>query len=192
MFVSLRNYTEADTSDGYNTSFDHDCTVDEHLESMFPKIANSNRFAGGVAFFEIDGSENVACYGSHGRPGNTEFTRAFSYCMAAFMTETKFEMKWHASINRFGLHGNAWIDRAIARLCHTEMKDGFKTLNEHSIIVTHLALYEKHAAELYIWGIFHLVHEEIKEEATLSICNFVENVESQAFTFKKWHGGNKT
>ncbi|KAH7560801.1 hypothetical protein JRO89_XS10G0109100 [Xanthoceras sorbifolium] len=121
--------------------------------------------------------------------GDTDFTRAFSHCIVAFMTKSEFETKWHASIDWFRLHGNAWvtkmnskckqlklykfmrqIDRTIVRLHHSKIKDDFDTLNEHPILVTHLELLEKrHAVELYTWGIFQLVRDEIKEEAKLSV-----------------------
>ncbi|KAL5827486.1 hypothetical protein ACOSQ3_019326 [Xanthoceras sorbifolium] len=183
---------------------------------------------------EMSGSIHCLCSwhfqrNAHTNLGDTGFTRAFSHCMVAFMTESEFETKWHASIDKFGLHGNAWvtkmyakhkhiqrsksvnaylnrflscwlklhefirqIDRAMVRLHHTEMKDNFKNLNEHHILITHLELLEKHAAELYTRGIFQLVHDEIKEEAKLSICNFVDSVKSQTYTFRKFDGGNKT
>ncbi|KAH7569623.1 hypothetical protein JRO89_XS06G0217800 [Xanthoceras sorbifolium] len=135
----------------------------------------------------------------------SDFCGAFSHCMAAFMLETKFEMKWEASIEKFGLHGNAWvrkmyakrkqwaeiflrdsffgrirstqrsesinaymnrflscrlklykfirqIDRAMARLCHTEAKDDFETLNERPVLVMHLPSYEKQAAKCTVGG----------------------------------------
>ncbi|KAL5739587.1 hypothetical protein ACOSQ2_028767 [Xanthoceras sorbifolium] len=84
------------------------------------------------------------------------------------------------------------IDRAMERLRHTEMKDDFENLNEHHILVTHLELLEKHATELYTRGIFQLVHDKIEEKAKLSICKFVDGVESQTYTFRKFDGGNKT
>ncbi|KAH7569210.1 hypothetical protein JRO89_XS06G0124600 [Xanthoceras sorbifolium] len=46
--VSLRNSTEAGTSDGRNTSFDHKSRMDEQSESMLSNTANPNIFAGGV------------------------------------------------------------------------------------------------------------------------------------------------
>ncbi|KAL5840025.1 hypothetical protein ACOSQ4_012633 [Xanthoceras sorbifolium] len=165
--------------------------------------------------------------------GNTDFTRAFSHFMVAFMTEIEFEIKWQVLIEKFGLHENAWvtkmyakrkqwaetflrdsffgrirstqrsqsinvylnrflssrlnlyefmrqIDRAMARLRHTEAKDDFETLNERPVLLTHLASYEKQAAECtlgrYSSGIYDIVHRD----------------ELQTYTFCTWHGGNKT
>ncbi|KAL5812278.1 hypothetical protein ACOSQ3_027228 [Xanthoceras sorbifolium] len=84
------------------------------------------------------------------------------------------------------------VNRSMTRLHHNEMKDDFKNLNEHPILVTHLVQLEKHATEVYARGIFQLVRDEIKEEAKLSICNYVDDVDSQTNTFKKFGGGNKT
>ncbi|KAL5743917.1 hypothetical protein ACOSQ2_027033 [Xanthoceras sorbifolium] len=84
------------------------------------------------------------------------------------------------------------VNRSMTRLHHNEMKDDFKHLNEHPILVTHLVQLEKHATEVYARGIFQLVRDEIKEEAKLSICNYVDDVDSQTNTFKKFGGGNKT
>ncbi|KAH7557248.1 hypothetical protein JRO89_XS11G0085400 [Xanthoceras sorbifolium] len=104
----------------------------------------------------------------------------------------QFENKWHSTLDIFGLHENEWVkkmyakhkqlklykfmrqvNRSMTRLHHNEMKDDFKHLNEHPILVTHLVQLEKHATEVYARGIFQLVRDEIKEEAKLSICALV-------------------
>ncbi|KAH7570701.1 hypothetical protein JRO89_XS05G0162400 [Xanthoceras sorbifolium] len=139
----------------------------------------------------------LAMHGKYPTSIVTNGDKAMRKAIKVEMSESEFETKWHASIDKFGLHENAWvtkmqIDRAMVRLHHTEMKDNFENLNEHHILITHLELLEKHAAELYTRGIFQLVHDEIKEEAKLSICNFVDGVKSQTYTFRKFDGGNKT
>ncbi|KAH7557285.1 hypothetical protein JRO89_XS11G0103600 [Xanthoceras sorbifolium] len=60
--------------------------------------------------------------------GNSDFCGAFSHCMAAFMPETEFEMKWKASIEKFELHGNAWVRKMYAKCkqwAETFLRDSF-------------------------------------------------------------------
>ncbi|KAL5831555.1 hypothetical protein ACOSQ4_016909 [Xanthoceras sorbifolium] len=206
-----------------------------HGKCLTLVVTNGNKSMRKAIKAEMSGSVHQLCswhlqQNAQTNLGDTDFTRAFSHCIVAFMTKSEFETKWHASIDWFRLHGNAWvtkmnskckhtqrsesinaylnrflscrlklykfmrqIDRTIVRLHHSKMKDDFDTLNEHPILVTHLELLEKrHAVELYTWGIFQLVRDEIKEEAKLSVCNFVNSVELQTYTFRKFDGGNKT
>ncbi|KAL5743874.1 hypothetical protein ACOSQ2_026990 [Xanthoceras sorbifolium] len=78
------------------------------------------------------------------------------------------------------------VDRSMARLRINEMKDDFDSLNEHPILVTHLVQLEKHIFEVYTRKIFELVLDEIKAEVKLSICNCVDDVDYQTYTFKNF------
>ncbi|TXG60867.1 hypothetical protein EZV62_012230 [Acer yangbiense] len=84
------------------------------------------------------------------------------------------------------------IDRAMSHLRNNEMKDDFDTINEHPVLVTHLLQLEKHAAEVYTRNTFAWVRDEIKLEAKLSIVNYVDDMDSVMYTFKKFAVGDKT
>ncbi|KAK0570825.1 hypothetical protein LWI29_007034 [Acer saccharum] len=77
-------------------------------------------------------------------------------------------------------------------LRNNELNDDFDSINEHPVLVTHLLQLEKHAAEVYTRNTFAWVRDEIKSEAKLSIVNYVDDMESVMYTFKKFIGGDKT
>ncbi|KAK2652195.1 hypothetical protein Ddye_012051 [Dipteronia dyeriana] len=78
------------------------------------------------------------------------------------------------------------IDRALEHIRNTEVVNDYQCGNITPIYTTHLLGLGRHAANKYTRNVFFFVREEIKEEASLSICNFVKDVDRYTYTLKKF------
>ena len=83
------------------------------------------------------------------------------------------------------------IDRALDRIRNTETFNDYQCSTSTPVYSTHLLGLEKHAAEKYTRNVFFLVREEIREEASLSIVNRVQDVDNYTYTFKKFGNANR-
>ncbi|KAK0602966.1 hypothetical protein LWI29_000013 [Acer saccharum] len=83
------------------------------------------------------------------------------------------------------------IDRALDRIRNTETFNDYQCSTTTPVYNTHLLGLEKHAAEKYTRNVFFLVREEIREEASLSIVNCVQDVDNYTYTFKKFGNANR-
>ncbi|KAK0605971.1 hypothetical protein LWI29_032701 [Acer saccharum] len=132
------------------------------------------------------------------------FTRAFCNCMLNFMTEDEFDLQWFSMVEKFGLNNSEWvsamlkmyeflknIDRALDRIRNMETFNDYQCSTSTPVYGTHLLGLEKHAAEKYTINVFFLVREEIREEASLSIGNCVQDVDNYTYTFKKFGNANR-
>ncbi|TXG57187.1 hypothetical protein EZV62_018500 [Acer yangbiense] len=78
------------------------------------------------------------------------------------------------------------IDRALDRIRNTETLNDYQCSTTEPVYSTHLLGLEKHAGQNYTRNVFFLVREEIREEASLSIVNCVQDVDNCTYTFKKF------
>lgn len=60
------------------------------------------------------------------------------------------------------------MDRLMDRQKEGEGNDDFDSCDGHSVLITHLKLYEQQAAEKYIKSMFRLVRDEIDKEMMLT------------------------
>ncbi|KAK3222460.1 hypothetical protein Dsin_009485 [Dipteronia sinensis] len=70
------------------------------------------------------------------------------------------------------------IDRALDRIRNTESFNDYQCSNTTPVYTTHLLGLEKDVANQYTRNVFFLMRDEMKEEASFSICNCVEDVDS--------------
>ncbi|KAK2634860.1 hypothetical protein Ddye_029652 [Dipteronia dyeriana] len=84
------------------------------------------------------------------------------------------------------------IDRALERIRHTETFNDYQCGNTSPVYSTHLTSLEKHVATIYTRNVFFLVQDEIKEEASFSICNCVQDVDRFTYTLKRFGLENMT
>ncbi|KAK3198652.1 hypothetical protein Dsin_022067 [Dipteronia sinensis] len=77
------------------------------------------------------------------------------------------------------------IDRALDRIRNTESFNDYQCSNTTQVYTTHLLGLEKDVANKYTRNVFFLVRDEMKEEASFSICNCVEDVDSHSFSVMK-------
>ncbi|KAK2661352.1 hypothetical protein Ddye_007885 [Dipteronia dyeriana] len=84
------------------------------------------------------------------------------------------------------------IDRAMSCLRNNKLKDDFDSINEHTILLTHLLQLEKYVAKVYTRHTFTWVRDEIKTKAKPSIVNCVDDMDNVMYTFKKFVGGDTT
>ncbi|KAK3222097.1 hypothetical protein Dsin_009122 [Dipteronia sinensis] len=84
------------------------------------------------------------------------------------------------------------IDRALDRIRNTESFNDYQCSNTTPVYTTHLLGLEKDVANKYIINVFFLVRDEMKEEASFSICNCVEDVDRYTYTFKRFGCENRT
>ncbi|KAK3211767.1 hypothetical protein Dsin_016473 [Dipteronia sinensis] len=80
------------------------------------------------------------------------------------------------------------IDRALDHIRNTESFNDYQCSNTTPVYTTHLLGLEKDAANKYTRNVFFLVWDEMKEEASFSICNCVEDVDMHTYTFKRAKG----
>ncbi|KAK2646344.1 hypothetical protein Ddye_021539 [Dipteronia dyeriana] len=84
------------------------------------------------------------------------------------------------------------IDRALERIRHSETFNDYQYGNTTPVYSTHLTSLEKHAATNYTRNVFFLVRDEIKEEASFSICNYIQDVDRYTYTLKRFGYENLT
>ncbi|KAK2645069.1 hypothetical protein Ddye_020264, partial [Dipteronia dyeriana] len=84
------------------------------------------------------------------------------------------------------------IDRALECIRHNETFNDYHCGNITSVYSTHLTSLKKHAATIYTRNVFFLVRDEIKEEASFSICNCVQDVDRYTYTLKRFGFENLT
>ncbi|TXG60852.1 hypothetical protein EZV62_012215 [Acer yangbiense] len=131
------------------------------------------------------------------------FTRAFCNYMMNFITEDEFDLQWFSMVEKFGLNNNEWvsamlkmyeflknIDRALDRISNIETFNDYQCSTTTPVYGTHLLGLEKHAGQMYTRNVFFLVREEIRQEASLSIVNCVQDVDNYMYTFKKFGNEN--
>ncbi|KAK3219162.1 hypothetical protein Dsin_013132 [Dipteronia sinensis] len=84
------------------------------------------------------------------------------------------------------------INRALDHIRNTESFNDYQCSNTTSVYTTHLLGLEKDAANKYTRIVFYLVRDEMKEEASFSICNCVEDMDRYTYTFKRFGCENRT
>ncbi|KAK0575563.1 hypothetical protein LWI29_002804 [Acer saccharum] len=80
------------------------------------------------------------------------------------------------------------IDRALDRIRNTF--NDYQCSTTTPVYGTHWLGLEKHVAQTYTRNVLFLVREEIREEASLSIVNCVQDVDNYTYTFKKFGNAN--